>query len=63
MAEIKAKMSDLFKDGDNFQFKKVDYSSKKMAKKIKKLQKLRDKLMKETQVDWSSPHLHKPFDI
>ena len=61
--EIKASMEELFKDGENFKLKQVDYSSKKMIKQIKKLKEQQEKVRKSGEVDWTDPVLKKPFTI
>ena len=60
--ETKAKMSDLFKNGDNFKFKEVDYSSKKMQKEIDKLKK--ERIRKSSELpSLVHPFWHTPFNI
>lgn len=56
-------MSDLFKNGDDFEFKQVDYSSKRMQKIINKIQAQQDEIRNSAKVDRDNPILHRPFTI
>lgn len=49
--EKKAKMSDLFIHGENFEFNMIDYSSPKMIKEIERLVYDREQRRKEMDVD------------
>ena len=44
-------MNNLFKNGKNFEFKKIDFSSKKVSKDVKKLKKKQTELLKSMEVD------------
>ncbi len=44
-------MDQLFKDGEDFAFKNVDYSSEKVEKDIEEVTKIQEKIRKSTEVD------------
>lgn len=43
----KASLSEIFKNGENFQFKKVDYNSPKITAECEKLRRMREKRLLE----------------
>ena len=47
----KAPLSQLFKNGENFQFSKINYSSKKITKEIQALKKEQEVIRKSGEVD------------
>ena len=57
MKEVKAKLSDLFKNGENFKLREVDYSSKRKVKEIEAIEKIREENRKKS----SAPPLNDPF--
>lgn len=42
----KVPLSELFKNGENFQFKKIDYSSRKIQRDLKNLREQKEEIMK-----------------
>lgn len=47
----KANMSDLFKNGDNFEFEKIDYNSKKIIKELGCVEKIQRNIRKSGDID------------
>ncbi|MCX6753116.1 MAG: hypothetical protein NTW62_02115 [Candidatus Nomurabacteria bacterium] len=50
MPEQKASMYELFKNGPNFEFKKIDYSSPKITKEVEELKKQKEKIQNQAKV-------------
>lgn len=64
MAERKATMADLFKNGENFEFNKVDYSSNDMKKQIERIKKEQERIRKSAELPpLNDPFWHTPFNI
>mgnify|MGYP001331340856 CR=1 FL=1 len=44
-------LKELFKSGENFQFKDVDYSSPKVSERVERLKKKQDEIINSSKVD------------
>ena len=48
----KTDLKKIFKNGENFQFKPIDYSQPANANRLDKIKKEQDAILKRTDVDW-----------
>lgn len=48
----KADLKDIFKNGKDFKFKEVDYSTPEEVQSIEKLKTEQDKIIRQKDVDW-----------
>jgi len=51
MAEERVTLDQLLKDGDAFEFNKIDYSSESFSKAVVKLKKKQKEILKSAEVD------------
>jgi cytochrome c556 len=63
MKEQKATLDQIFKDGKDFKFKKVDYSTDEVGRETARLEKKQEEIRQSAYVDLNDPKLRKPFDI
>ncbi|MDB5024313.1 MAG: hypothetical protein JWP78_2068 [Mucilaginibacter sp.] len=62
MPEIIATMSEIFKNGEDFEFKKVDYSTQKISTEMKRVKEIQNDIRKSADADLTSIK-HINFDI
>jgi hypothetical protein len=51
MLNLKVEISEIFKKGENFEFKRVDYNNSKIASEIDKIRELQDDIRKMADAD------------
>lgn len=63
MPETKASLDQLFKNGKDFEFKMVDYSSKNSEREMARLEEKNKELDNSSRVDFNDPIMRTPFVI
>ncbi len=63
MAELKASLDQLFKNGKDFEFNMGDYSTKKSEREMTRLEVKYKELDKSSCVDFNDPIMRTPFVI